>query len=537
MRSLNALARRIALPGLVVLLLAQATPGQQLPTRARRPGRSATPTAVSPGRSVLPAPAPAPANAKAARRYDEQRLLAGHLLRRIGFGPNAQEMAAVLRLGHQAYVEQQLDPKSINDSAAEGRLQGNLRRYDDYNRLRNWYLRMIFSRRQLQEKMTLIWHEHFSTSNAKVGYARLMGLHEDLLRRHALGSFRQLLADMTRDQAMLVWLDNDYNSGTETDDEGNVIPPNENYARELLQLFSLGTQKLNMDGTPVLGPDGLGVPNYTEDDVKEVARALTGWRTGNYRSGTKSRFAAYAHDAGDKSILGETLAGRRDKDGAREVEDVVDILMRHPSTAPFISKILIQKLATETPSPAYVQRVATVFKQTTGDITSTVRAILFDSEFTSPGVVRSQFKTPIEYFVGAIRGLGAETDGYAMVGWGYRSKHLVYYPPSVFSFYRPGQKSDLVNTALATIRDVAADELVSEDGRADVYFDVRDFVRRNNIETPEQAVDALTDMLLAGPLQAEVRDEIIAYFDGQVTDEKLRGAIWLIICSPDYQRN
>jgi uncharacterized protein (DUF1800 family) len=536
MRSLNALARLIALPGLVVLLLAQVSPGQQLPMRTRRTGRTATPTAVSPGAPVTPRPAAAPANAKAARAYDEQRLLAGHLLRRIGFGPNEQEMEKVLEMGYQAYIDQQLNPRSINDSAAEARLQQRIGRYDDYSRIRNWHLRMLFSRRQLQEKMALIWHEHFSTSNDKVGYARLMGLHEDLLRREALGSFRQLLIDMTRDQAMLVWLDNNYNSGTETDDDGNLIPPNENYARELLQLFSLGTQKLNMDGTPVLGSNGLALPNYTEDDVKEVARALTGWRMGNYRSGTASKFMRYAHDAGDKTILGETLAGRQGRDGMREVEDVVDILMRHPSTAPFISKILIQKLATETPAPAYVQRVATVFKQTNGDIKATVRALLLDAEFTAPANVRSQYKTPIEYFVGAVRGLGAETGGDAVMNWCYRSKHYLYHPPSVFSFYRPGQKGDLVNTALATIRDVAADELVSEYS-AGVYFDVPDFVERHAIETPEQAVDALSDVLLAGPLQAEVRDEMIAYFGGQVTEEKLRGAIWLIICSPDYQRN
>jgi uncharacterized protein (DUF1800 family) len=291
-----------------------------------------------------------------------------------------------------------------------------------------------------------------------------------------------------------------------------------------------------MDGTPVLGPDGVALPNYTEDDVKEVARALTGWAMGPWRNGKASRFMPWLHDEGNKTILGETLTGRRDRDGAQEVGDVVNIIMRHPSTAPFISKILIQKLATETPSPAYVGRVAAVFKSTNGDIKQTVRAILLDPEFTAPANVRSEFKTPIEFFTGLVRGLGVETEGWHFNDWLTRAKHRPYYPPSVFSFYPPGQKSQLVNTDIATILDSAADEFVVNPW-GDLYFDVEEFVDRYDIETPEQAVDKLTDLLLAGPLQAEVRDEVIAYFGGQVTEEKLRGAIWLIVCSPDYHRN
>jgi uncharacterized protein (DUF1800 family) len=515
-----------------LLALGQTVLAQSSIPRPARHGRVATPTAVSPGRAAAPAAAPGVAKV---RDYDPQRLLAGHLLRRIGFGPNAAEVNRVLQIGTTAYIDEQLNPQRIDDSAAEAKFYPQTRRlFDDYARIRRWYTRMVYSRRQLQEKMTLVWHEHFAVSNVKVGIAHFMGTYEDTLRRDGLGSFRQLLIDMTKDKAMLYWLDNNYNSGTDTDDEGNPVPPNENFARELMQLFSLGTERLRDDGTAVDGPDGQPLQNYTEDDVKAVARALTGWYA-DYRDRGPSSFAPEIHDSSDKTILGETLHGRSGADGAREVEDVVDIIMRQQSVAPFISRELILKLATETPSPGYVSRVTAVFRSTNGDLRSVVRAILTDPEFTSDAVVRSQFKEPIEQFVGPVRALGGKSKGAAFIDWCIPAKQLLYYPPSVFSFYRPGQKGSLVNTAQATIRDTIADYIVS--GYYDTAFDARKLIKKNHLTTPEQTVDFLSDALLAGPLVEDVRARVVAYMDGRVDEEKVRGAAWLIICSPDFQRN
>lgn len=523
-----------ALSVLVAIVAAQTALAQSPLPRSKRAGRVATPTAVSPVAPALPAPAPGAAKT-AGVPYDQQRLLAGHLLRRIGFGANPAEMKRVLQIGTDAYIEEQLNPNRIDDSAAEAKFYPATRNlFDDYRRIRRWYTRMVYSRRQLQEKMTLIWHQHFATSNAKVGLAHFMQAQEDMLRANALGSFRQLLVNITKDKAMLYWLDNNYNSGTDRDDNGEPIPPNENYARELMQLFSLGTQKLNMDGTPVLGSDGQPLPNYTEDDVKAVARALSGFYA-EYRDRGPSKFEPYIHDSSDKVILGETLHGRSGADGAREVEDVVAIIMRQQSVAPFISKELIQQLATETPTPGYVARVATVFKNTDGNIKATVRAILTDPEFTSDAVVRTQFKTPIEQFVGAVRALNGKSKGGAFIDWCIPAKEVLYYPPSVFSFYRPGQKGSLVNTAQATIRDTVADQIVS--GYYDTNFNAVKLIRKNHLQTPEQMVDFLSDALLAAPLDPDVRARIVTYMDGRADEEKFRGAAWLVICSPDFQRN
>jgi uncharacterized protein (DUF1800 family) len=321
---------------------------------------------------------------------------------------------------------------------------------------------------------------------------------------------------------------------------GDPLPPNENYARELLQIFSMGTVRLNMDGTPVLDGQGNPIPNYTEADIKEIARALTGWQAGNARHSISSRFRKRTHDARDKTIFGRTITGRKGKAGALEVEDVVGLIMEHPSVPPFISKELIQRLATETPTPGYVERVATVFKQTNGDIKATVRAILLDPEFTSDAVVGSQFKEPIELILGPIRALEGTTYGYAPIGWARRTRQLVYHPPSVFGFYRPGEKSALVNDALALARDQIADEFASDwdaSGFGDTHFDAAGLMARHGLDTPERIVDFLADALLAAPLDPRARAEIVAHFNGEVNETKFRGAVWLILCLPDYQRN
>jgi uncharacterized protein (DUF1800 family) len=540
MQTSKVLARPLTAALVAALALAQTSLAQKPSFGQQRKGRIATPTYVSPGAPPLPT---LPGGNAKALAYDQQRLLAGHLLRRIGFGPTPADVDSVLSLGQSAYIEQQLNPSQVNDAAAQRllpKVPKNPFREDIY--LQRWFTRMIYSRRQLQEKMTLIWHEHFATSLNKVGWARFMGIQEEIFRTHALGSFRQMLIDVTKDPAMLIWLDNNYNIGTTTDDEGNPVPPNENYARELLQLFSLGIPKLNMDGTPVLDGSGQPVQNYSEDDVKEVARALTGWYIKKYRTDTVGRFYQYWHDSGDKTILGERLVGRSGKDGAREVEDVVDIILRQQSVAPFIATQLIQKLATETPSPGYVLRVATAFKNSNYDIKTAVRAVLTDAEFTSAAVVRSQYKEPVEFLIGAFRALGVDSSNmrgstYDLYMWGLQTNQLIHYPPSVFSFYRPGQKGSMMNTAQATIHDVIAERLANSQSDGGTYWNAEKMLRDNNVSTPEQAVDLLLERLLVGPVGPEVRDAMVQYMGGQVTEEKFRGVAWLVLCSPDYQRN
>jgi hypothetical protein len=214
--------------------------------------------------------------------------------------------------------------------------------------------------------------------------------------------------------------------------------------------------------------------------------------------------------------------------------------MRQPTMAPFIAKQLVQKLATETPAPGYVERVATVFADTQGDIRATVRAIVTDDEFFSDAVVRSQHKEPVEQLVGAVRALRGKTGGRTLHHWCTRAGQSLWFPPSVFSFYRPGAKQSLVNPALVAVRDQAADVIAN--GVTDDFFDTtwnaRLFLRRYRLSgSPEKAVDTLAALLLAGPLRADARAAILDYVGVEVTVEKIRGAAWLILTAPEYQRN
>jgi uncharacterized protein (DUF1800 family) len=462
-------------------------------------------------------------------------ITAGHILRRLGFGPTPKDLKSVQRIGLAAYLKRQLNPSRIGDSLHLPRIPKDI--YDAPGWQARWYARMVGSHRHLQQKMTLTWHELFATSNDKVQIAYLMHKQEDLLRKYSLGKFSDLLSAITKDQAMLIWLDNDGNDGNATDDNGNLVVPNRNYAREMMQIFSMGPVQLNMDGTPVLDPGGATIPNYTEDDITELARALTGWRVDYDRRHHFARpiFDPNQHDSRSKTFLGVTIAGRTGKLGAKEVDDAVAIIMAQPSVAPYISRYLIQKLATETPTPDYVSRVASVFQSSKGSIRDTVQALVLDPEFLSPDVVRTQYRTPIEHFVGMARALSATTKGDALTYWTYFTNHMVYYPPSVFSFYAPGDKSSLVNSANLTYRDRFADDFVAS--HTDTAFDAARIMKVNKLTTPEQMVDYLATNLLAAPLSDDVRNATLAYIAGRVDDRRFRGAAWLVICSPDFQRN
>jgi uncharacterized protein (DUF1800 family) len=475
--------------------------------------------------------------------YDQQKILAGHLLRRLGFGPSPTDVSAVLSQGWDAYINTQLNPPAQYNNAKFGTSPdandagGGARQAWQ----RRWYSRMLYSPWQLQEKMTLILHEHFAVSDEKVQNAVFMHDYEEFLRTNALGSFRDLLIGLSTDKAMLVWLDNNNNRGSS---------PNINYGRELLQLFALGTTKLDRYGTPLKDASGNPVPAYTEADVKAVARALTGWYI-DYKTDSTTNITTYSvkfnannHDTGDKVIFGATIKGQTGSAGANELPQVIDLIMRQSTHSRFIAKILIQKLATETPSGDYINYVGQVYARNGFNLKYTIQAILTYPDFTSDTVVRNQYRTPIEEFIGALRSLKANipstsTDNF-LINWTARAAHELYFPPSVFSFYPPGQKKNLINTALTTYRDQAANDFVTKTFSGVALIDFAALASQNALTTPALAVDYLSDILLCAPLEDGVRMQIISYMNNSVSTTKitkLKGAAWLILCSPDFQRN
>jgi len=495
--------------------------------------------AIPPRAEVQTRSSPAGLNSTSAS--GDTRSQDGHLMRRIGFGPTAAELDLIARIGNYRYLIQQLSPENIDDSAMQVHL--DLLQPDSNDPMgyiffpQRWYLRMVYSRRQLQEKMTLFWHEHFATSVNKAGMLPIMlAVQEEMMRRNGLGNFRQMLIRITIDPAMLIWLDNHENNGR------GAKPPNENYARELLQLFAIGVDQLNLDGTVKRDAQGRAISAYTENDVKEVARALTGWfvyydeREKIFKPGFNPEW----HDSGAKTFLGRSLAGRSGFDGAREVEDVVDVLMAQPTMAPFMAKIMIWKFATQSPSPRYVARVARTFAATNGDIRSTMFSLLVDREFWSERVVRSQPKTPIEQFAGALRALEATTQGRRLLEFGFVARHLVHYPPTVFGFYPPGEKEKLLAADTVLMRDNFALALLFAEPRAETRIDLPLLVNKYGLDgKPEEMVDKLSDLLMQAPLESRTRERIVKFLAdiGNTRDDGLKIALWLMLSSPDYQRN
>ena len=251
---------------------------------------------------------------------DKDIALMAHLMRRAGFGATRDELEEYVAKGYEATVEELLHPKDHLTWEDDLWLQANpeyLDRTDIVTNQMIWTYRMINTKCPMEEKVALFWHQVLCTGDAKVDSGLQMGIHIDRFRRSGLGSFRDLLIQLSRGPTMVFYLDNVENH------KGSI---NENYGRELLELFSMG---VGMDGQP----------NYTEDDVKACSRAFTGWRNAN--AIPVYPYAGYPwkflydpgdHDDSEKTFLGET--------GRWNGEDIVDIIVRQPATARFISRHL-----------------------------------------------------------------------------------------------------------------------------------------------------------------------------------------------------
>jgi uncharacterized protein (DUF1800 family) len=298
---------------------------------------------------------------------------AAHLLRRAGFGGTNAEVGRLAGLSADAAVDWLMHPSTPDLTFPDYPSMDELyaeKKYHARIQTELWWLdRMLRTQHPLTEKMTLFWHGHFATSIAKVP-APLMARQIDVFREKGMGNFRTLLAAVSVDPAMTVWLDNRANA---------KLHPNENYAREVMELFTLG----------------LG--NYTEDDVKEGARALTGW-TYNGKTMTVA-FDPRRHDDGIKTFLGRT--------GSFGLDDVVDILVAQPVHQRFIARKLLEFFVYSDPEPELTEAVAQVYGLSGFDIAKTVGTILRSNVFFSQRAYRALPKSPIEFTIGLLRYSGA----------------------------------------------------------------------------------------------------------------------------------
>ncbi len=292
-------------------------------------------------------------------------------------------------------AEPDKNPDSIEDYLADNDIVFN-KKYASFHSPRwmesAWFDIAMTAPDQLRQKVTYALSQIIVESDFEPIFIRrgeALSRYFDILAKNAFANYKQLLTDISFNSGMSLFLTYNGNKKLHLNEANVSIYPDENYAREIMQLFSIGLNKLNMDGTPQKDAQGNLIPTYTQDDVNELARVFTGWDIKrNTRFGligfTRGdlthpiEFTQKYHDFGEKKVLGKTIpAGLSGED---DIKAAIDIIMSNSNVAPFISKNLIMRLTKSNPSPAYIQRVATVFANTQGDLKEVVKAIFLDKE-------------------------------------------------------------------------------------------------------------------------------------------------------------
>ena len=533
--------------------------------------------------------AAAPASSmKAPMTATEQAL---HVLNRLGFGPRPGDVDRVLAMGVPAYIEQQMAPAGISDDATtaalkrfptlamttaelvekfelplrEARRQRRMelagqdgadladeieavrQRIPPQNRPRRVLeeltaariVRAAQSERQLNEVLVDFWMNHFNVFAGK-GLDRVFttSFERDVIRPRIWGRFEDMLLATAKSPAMLVYLDNAQSTADEAHRPARPIPLgralygrglpggpakkgpagglNENYARELMELHTLG-----VDG------------GYTQTDVTELARILTGWSVTRPEQGGGFVFRAPLHDVGSKSVLGNVFPAGG---GIEEGERMIRILARDPSTARHIAFQLCQRLVVDVPPPSLVDRVANTFLATDGDLRATVRSIVTSPEFFDPRYYRAKVKSPFEYVVSAVRALGAEPDEALPL-----ARQLVLMGEPLYLCQPPTGYSDTaeawVNTGALLARLNFALRLAAG-SLPGTRPDLRRLVSPDNAADSKKSVDILACAFLGENLSAETRQTVGKRLEEQPApdDSRLAMIAGLILGSPEFQR-
>jgi uncharacterized protein (DUF1800 family) len=458
--------------------------------------------------------------------------LAAHLLRRAGFGgspsdiahyaamPMGDAVAALIRFPSTANYP---EPQLTDDRAAELSLLMSVRGADktddavmearkqlrDMRRTQNvanvtWWLdRMVATPAPLQEKMTLFLHGHYATA---AGTKNIYGLdivdQNELFRRYALGNWRELTHYVARDRAMLKWLDNA---------RSVKAHPNENFARELMELFTLG------------------IGNYSEQDVRESARAFTGFtfapRTGEFY------FNARQHDDDSKTFLGKT--------GNFNGDDIIDIIFQQPAAPKLFASKLLAFFIYSDPEPELVDQVATLIRKNDFNMEPVMSTLLRSNVFYSDRAYRALVKSPVEFVVGTYQLFGITSVQPEVIGALNRMGQVPFHPPSVKGWDGGAQ---WLNTQTVLARENFASSLMS----APEMMQAQNWLTQGGPPTTEAATRKLSSTILQGDASASALADLAGYLDGGGTstntmlsgenfEERMRGAAYLTMAMPAYQ--
>lgn len=455
---------------------------------------------------------------------------AAHLLNRAGFGGTQEEVRKAVEMGPQDAADWLLDfpdagadeqsqtdvpdlstidgyPKNYREIQRIMRGMGEEERMAYRQRLQNanrqavaatggwWMGRMAAGPYPLQEKLALFWHGHFTTSARDERSASLMWQQNELLRRQSAGNFRTFVQQISRDPAMLDYLNNSQN---------RKESPNENYARELMELFTLG------------------IGNYTEDDIKQAARAFTGWA----HDGDSFLLRRSQHDDGQKIFFG--------KKGNLDGDDVIDIILQHPACAPYIAGRLYQHFVTESPSSDIVRSLGDVLRDSKWELRPVLRTMFTSKDFYDPKNIGVQIKSPLQLVVGTSRLLGVDFPANrGIVGALQQMGQVPLDPPNVKGW--PGGRA-WINTSTLFVRYNTAVAMAG----GPLPLRARPALSGPSIDvgtsgTPRQIVYEWVERLIQRPVEDEKIATLVAAVGEKPSDESVKKMVQLIVSMPEFQ--
>lgn len=420
---------------------------------------------------------------------------AWHLLNRAQFGATAEQVERAHAEGMQATVERLL---SVQDEPSEFlEAEGILRRAalasENIADLKAWWIfRMLGSANPLVERMTLCWHNHFATSYAKVLSVAAMYEQNELIRSHAVGDFRALLHGIARNPAMLTWLDGNAN---------RKRAANENFARELMELFSLG------------------VGNYTEQDIEEAARAFTGWHVRDNRFW----FNSLQHDETEKTVFGQT--------GNWNGDDIVELCLQQSACPRFLAVKVLTQLVSDRPPAALIDQFAERIRDYNFDMKLALSELLQSEWFYSLACRQCMIKSPLDIVVGSQRVLHVQPKLAATVQELAKLGQDVFEPPNVKG-WEGGR--NWIHSATMLHRANYVAELVYGDRYATV-FDPGTFPLAG-LESPAELTDYFVELLLARDIAEGFREELIRAAKANNTKaDRVRTVVHLLMTAPEFQ--
>jgi uncharacterized protein (DUF1800 family) len=513
---------------------------------------------------------------------------AARLLDQATFGVTASDVALVQSLGIEGYIDQQITapasqysgfsympatrPSNCVTDPATPTDASTLCVRDNYTAFqvqRDFFIHALNDSDQLRQRVAYALSHIFVVSSVVIIQAYGVAAYENMLLNDAFGNYRALLQDVTLSPVMGTYLNVVNNAKP---DPANGTTPNENYAREVLQLFSIGLYELNADGTQQLDSSGAPIPTYTQDTIEGFSSVFTGWtypplpgasskwtNPVNF-NGVMVAFDSQHDDTDPKPLLNGYIVPPN-QSSAADLKDALDNIFNHPNVGPFIGKQLIQHLVTSNPSPAYVARVAAVFandgKGVRGNLAAVVRAILTDPEARGDQPASEEFgrlREPALFITAAMRSLGGKSDGVYLSNVSSAMGQPIFSPETVFDFYPPSYaipgtqtlapEFGIDNAATVLARANFLNAVIMQNGAAPdptVTGSIGTSINQASYASmtdPATLVARLNQVLMHGSLSADASNVIIQAVkaaDPADATAPARVASYLVLSSGQYQ--